>query len=274
MILKIKQEETSKKNKYEITNNNGEVKFIAGTPWLEIQAPLDVDNIRKCILSDINDSVIFSTSYNVAENVLNSAIPLKWVFTGEQKNSIYRIYDKDSNEIGKFYKLINGLVDTKFIIDYNNSQFICYDKSVGKTRHLMLYKDEVQIAEIVKPLYVIDNKDSYYIYLLDEFNQFMDIFSFFVIFFDYNQYSNSGQAMKTSTIKWSYTWDKNNRFYNKHWIFQHFKKEDIDKINQEILDLRKESMKKIKNSAKFTLIFCGVLAIILAIVAGIVIFIN
>ena len=61
MILKIKQVETDGKNKYEITSDNG-LEYVAGSPWLEIQTPLEVDNIRKCILADINYSVIFSTS--------------------------------------------------------------------------------------------------------------------------------------------------------------------------------------------------------------------
>ena len=37
--------------------------------------------------------------------------------------------------------------------------------------------------------FLVENKDCYYIYLLDEYKEFKDILSFFVIFFDYNQYS-------------------------------------------------------------------------------------
>ncbi|MBQ7352224.1 MAG: hypothetical protein IJW59_05155 [Clostridia bacterium] len=273
MILKIRQVATSGKNKYEITSDNI-LEYIAGSPWLETQTPSNDNIIRWCILRDTYESVIFSSAYNIEENALDITKFLKWISTGKQKTNIYRIYDKDKNEVGQFYRLHDDILDTKFIIDYNNSQFICYDKSVGTTRHLMIYQDELQIAEIVKPLTGLNNNDYYYIYLLDEYKQFKDILSFFVIFFDYyNQYSTHN-GLKHASIEWSYSWDKNDKFYNKHWITQHFKKEDINEINQEISALRQSAMKTIKKTAKFTFTFCGILILLVTIVIGIVLLLS
>ena len=64
MILKVKQTDSSGKNKYEITIDN-DLEYTAGTPWLEMGTPLDADNVRKCILVNANNSIIFSTTYNI-----------------------------------------------------------------------------------------------------------------------------------------------------------------------------------------------------------------
>lgn len=267
MVLKVEQTESKLENKFEI-KLGGNVEYFAGSPWIDLKAPVDAENVRKSVLTDKENSVIFSTNYNIVENVLNSAIPLKWVFTGNQKNNIYRIYDKNENEVGKFYELINGIADTKFVVDYNNTHFICYDKSVGKTRHLMIYQDETQIAEIVKPLAVIDNKDCYYLYLLDEYQDFKDILLFFVIFFDYNQYANRGKvAVKSSSMRWSYTIDANEKFYDKNWIENHFPQVEVEKVKKEISSLYTVAGKNIKKTAKFTLTFFGIGVLLCAILA-------
>lgn len=44
----------------------------------------------------------------------------------------------------------------------------------------------------------------------------------------------------TGVVGVSYTYDRNNKFYNKNWISNHFNKEEIDKINNKILKDRKK----------------------------------
>ena len=92
---------------------------------------------------------------------------MKWVFTGEQKSLIFNIFDNANNICGKFYKLKNGFLDTKYVIEYGNYTLKSYDISVGKTRNISIYKDDVQIAEILKPLSVFNNLDCYYLFLLE-----------------------------------------------------------------------------------------------------------
>lgn len=253
---------------------NNELKYLAGTPWMNIDVPLSIDKIRQCIITKEDESICYVTSYNIMENISNTAIPMKWVFTGEQKSLIFNIFDTENNICGKFYKLTNGFFDTKYVIEYGNYTLKSYDISVGKTRNISIYKDDFQIAEILKPLSVSDNLDCYYLFLLDKYSDLEIILSFFTVFFDYQNYSNNGQVVyNKKEVSISYTYDKNNKFYDKNWIENNFNKEEVDLINNQILENRKNTTNSIKKRAKFIFSFIALGWLLLFIVFGILYYI-
>ena len=245
MIIKVRQTEANAKNKFAIEENS-EVKFLAGTPWLNIDSPLDVDKKRVCTITDKNEKPIFYTDYSVRENVANNIIPLKWVFTKSQKTKIYNIVNQKNENKGKIYTLINDFLDTKQVIEYEDYGLICYNKSVGKTHHIFIYNDDKQIAEIVKPLHRQNNLDYYYVFLLDEYQDLEVIISFYTILYDYLSYSDSEIVGHKDEVEVSYTWDKNSKYYNKDWIFNNFPKKEVDKIYEEMALERQEASNKIK----------------------------
>lgn len=262
MIIKVEQTHSNFKSKFEIKVND-ELRYLAGTPWMEISTPLDIDKIRQCVLANLDNSICYITSYNAIENIAESAIPMKWVFTGEQKSFIFKITDEKNNICAKFYEVTNGFADRKYIIEYENEAFKVYDVSVGKTRNLLIFKDDVQIAEIVKPLSVSNNLDNYYVYLLDEYSKLEKIVSFFTIYFDYHNYSNSGQVVahkKEVVVKYSY--DKNTKFYDKNWLTNNFNKEDVGTINNQIMEDRKNTINYIKKYGKIVALILLALFII------------
>ncbi len=269
MIIKVEQTKSNLKNKFDIKVNN-ELKYLAGTPWMNIDVPLNVDNIRKCIITKTDESICCVSSYNIMENISNAAIPMKWVFTGEQKSLIFNIFDAQNNICGKFYKLTNGFLDTKYVIEYGNYTLKSYDISVGKTRNISIYKDDLQIAEILKPLSVSDNLDYYYLFLLDEYSDLEIILSFFTVFFDYQNYSNNGEVVSNKKeVSISYTYDKNNKFYDKNWIENNFNKKEVNLIYNQILEDRKNITNSIKKQAKFIVLFVTLIWLLLFIVLGI-----
>ena len=272
MIIKVEQTKSNFKNKFEIKVNN-ELKYLAGTPWMDINVPLNIDRIRSCVITNIDESICYKSCYNIAENISNSIIPMKWVVTGDQKKLIYKILDKEENTCGEFSKVTNGFFDTKYVIEYGKYKLKSYDISVGKTRNISIYKDEIQIAEIIKPLSVSNNLDCYYIFLLDEYSELETILSFFTIFFDYQNYSNKGEIVAhKDEVSISYTFDKNNKFYAKNWISNHFNKEEIDSVNNQILENRKNTINNIKKQAKFTISFFIIGWLIVLLILGIVYF--
>ena len=269
MIIKVEQTKSNLKNKFDIKVNN-ELKYLAGTPWMNIDVPLNVDNISKCIITKTDESICCVSSYNIMENISNAAIPMKWVFTGEQKSLIFNIFDAQNNICGKFYKLTNGFLDTKYVIEYGNYTLKSYDISVGKTRNISIYKDDLQIAEILKPLSVSDNLDYYYLFLLDEYSDLEIILSFFTVFFDYQNYSNNGEVVSNKKeVSISYTYDKNNKFYDKNWIENNFNKKEVNLIYNQILEDRKNITNSIKKQAKFIVLFVTLIWLLLFIVLGI-----
>jgi len=255
MIIKVEQVKSNLRNNFEIKVNN-EVKYLAGTPWMKIDVPLDVDRRRHMLITDANENICYKTFYSVKENFLSTIIPIKWVFTGEQKSFIYNLVDKENNCCGKFYNLINGMLDTKHVIEYGNYTLKCYTKSIGKTKNILIYKDEHQIAEIVKPLSVSNNLDKYNIFLLDEYSEFETIISFFTIYFDYTQHSNSGEIVGSKNeLIVEHTWDKNDKYYDPNWISNHFGKQEVDLMNDEIVEERKKVANNIKMMAIFVSVF-------------------
>ncbi len=254
MILNVKQVQSNLKNKFAILEDD-EVKYLAGTPWLALDLPFDADKVRSCILTDTQENLIYSTSYNIGKNLVEGAIPMKWAFTGEQKSTIYEIY-QGNNKCGSFYQVINGLMDTKYVIEYGNFMFKCYDIGMGKTRNIVIYDEEKQIAEVVKTLATKDNLDEYYLFLLDEYKDLASIFSFFIIFFDYQNYANSGEIVaEKEIVSVRYTFDKNNKFYNKDWIINNFNADKVKKIYDEMKLKRTNMSNDIKDKMKITLIF-------------------
>lgn len=273
MIIKVEQTKSNLKNKFEIKVNN-ELKYLAGTPWMNIDVPLNIDKIRQCVITKVDESICYVTSYNIMENISNTAIPMKWAFTGEQKSLIFNIFDAENNICGKFYKLTNGLFDTKYVIEYGNYTLKSYDISVGKTRNISIYKDDFQIAEILKPLSVSNNLDCYYLFLLNEYSDLATILSFFTVFFDYQNYSNDGQVVAyKKEVSISYTYDKNNKFYDKNWIANNFNKEEVNLINNQILENRENTTNSIKKQAKFIISFIALGWLLLFIVFGILYYI-
>jgi len=273
MIIKVEQTKSNLKNRFEIKVNN-ELKYLAGTPWMDITLPLNIDNIRHCILTKTDESICYTTSYDIIENVSNTVIPMKWAFTGEQKSLIFNIYDSKGNICGKFYKLINGLLDAKYVIEYQNYTLKSYDISVGKTRNISIYDEKCQIAEIIKPLNTSNNLDYYYLFLLDEYSDLEKILSFFTIFFDYQNYSNTGDIVgNKKEVRIRYTYNRNNEFYDKNWIENNFNKEELDLINNQILEDRKNITNSIKKQAKYIISFIALGWLILFIVFGILYYI-
>lgn len=273
MIIKVEQTKSNFKNKFEIKVNN-ELKYLAGAPWMDITVPLNIDRIRSCVITKTDESICCASSYNIAENVSNTAIPMKWAFTGEQKSRIFNIFDNENNICGKFYKLTNGFLDTKYVIEYGNYTLKSYDISVGRTRNISIYNEEGQIAEIMKPMQSSNNLDYYYVFLLDEYSDLEMILSFFTVFFDYQNYSNNGEAVAyKEEVSIRYTYDKNNKFYDKNWIANHFNKEEVDLINNQILEDRKNAMNSIKRHAKYIGLFTISVLLILFIVFGILYYI-
>ncbi len=273
MIIKVEKTREKLKNQFKI-KVNGELKYLACTPGTDIEISSDIDKMKKCVITKKDETVCYVTHYSGIENFSNTAIPMKWAFTGEQKSHIFEILDDKNNNCGKFYKLTNGFLDTKYVIEYGNYTLKNYDISVGKTRNISIYKDDFQIAEILQPLRVRGTSDYYYLFLLDEYSELETILSFFTVFFDYQNYSNTGMfSSYDEEAKTGYTYDKNNKFYDKNWIANNFNKDEVNLINNQMAEERKEINNRLNKEAKYISLFIALGCLIVFIVFGILYYI-
>lgn len=223
MIIKI--EETNTKNKFEI-KVNGKSKYLAGIPWIELDKQLDVNKKGTLIITKKDENICYLTQYNRGQDLVKSFTPRRLFPSKKKENFIFNIKDSKNNNCGKFYRLKSGFLDTKYIIEYGEYILKCYDISRGKTQHILIYKNDTQIAEIIRKF----SKCEYYLFLLDEYSNLETILSFFVIYFDYKSHFKS-DTFDVSVTTVEYTYNKNNKYYNKDWLTNNFK-EEIDILNE------------------------------------------
>ena len=234
MLININQIRTNGKNLFQVYINNY-LTYYAETPWFDVKLPLGIENSRVLKFMDNNGQLVYRTKYNILENTLETAVPLKYLFTGEQRFMQMSILNQYNQICGSIYNKVNGLIDTKLCFSFNNELFIGHDVCSGKIRTISVFKGDLQVAQVTKPLSVKNNLDSYCIHLLDDYAYIADVISFFVIYFDYLYYRNSGQIVKEKTsFQMEYTYSKSNKFYNKFWIKEHFGDEEHARYTQMI----------------------------------------
>lgn len=263
MIINVQQTQANLKNKFEILVNH-ELKYFAGTPWMNLQVPFHAERMRQCVMTKTDESIYYTTSYDLMKNISSTAIPMKWVVTGEQKSLIFDILDEAGQSCAKFYKLTQGLWDSKYVITYADHHLKCYDVSVGSTRHIVIYENDIQVAEIVKPLTVVDNLDVYYVFLLDTHCDLESILAFFTVFFDHLHYANQGQVVaKKKEIQFRYSFDKNRKFYDQTWIANHFATKELEQMKQQMATFQNHMNIQPKHIILFIVLVWFVLLVII-----------
>lgn len=266
MIIKIHQTQSNGKNLYEISDESG-VLFHARAPWLEINLPFNADNLRKLSMTDPAGQIVYTTKYSVLENVLEGALPLKYLWTGEQRFRQYSIHGRDG-VVGSFYGRVNGFFDGKCCIENNGRIILGYSVSKGSYEVVCFYDGEKQIAQLTKYHVVSNNLDQYYLHILDDCRDLVPILSFFAIYYDYHNYNNGGELVyKKTEVRIKYTYSKANRYYDPNWIACHFGEAEALRLREELERLRGDAMKKVKRAFKIAaIVFAAVMAVIVPVV--------
>lgn len=99
MILEIRQTATSGTNQFEITSG-GRLLYRADASWM----PLGVNATNKLHLLDGAGNPCFETRYSLLENLQESWLPYKYLFTGSQKFSRYEVLDANGGYAGCFFR--------------------------------------------------------------------------------------------------------------------------------------------------------------------------
>ena len=238
MFIKIQQTQSKLKNTFEIYYGDV-LKYFAGTPWMKLSMPFDLQNKRDNVMTDISGNIEFTSHWIdkipfeiYAKRISNIAK----VFTGGvQVGAITEIYDKERISSGRFYHttLKLGIGDNKDNIEWGDERITGYSKDSGRSHHVSLYIGDIQIGQLVKPLSVINNLDVYYLFLLDEYNRFAKVLSFFAIYYDRQHYNRAGEiAIYKKEYHIAYSFDRNDKYYQPSWIRNNF---DLEKIAPEYI---------------------------------------
>ena len=230
MRVIIQQTRSDGKNLFQVISN-GQILFQAKTPWFNLNMPFNLEKKRELVFTDPAGETLYTTRYNVIENMVEEFIPMKYLVTKEQKFGQFELIGKNGEE-GKFYTVQNALLDEKFCIKYGERMFLGYVRDTGRNSFVSIYEDDTQIAQITKPHTVTDNLDVYYLHIKDEYSFLLPVLSFFVVFFDYSRYNHSGELRMGTQYDIKYSYDKNIDKYNPNWIAEEFGRQEAEEFEE------------------------------------------
>ncbi|WP_156456304.1 hypothetical protein [Abyssisolibacter fermentans] len=218
MIIDVKQIKT-----------NLEIKF-------EIYYDEKLHNIGTCSRSSsvfstkmytLEGDIVFSTKFNPITQV-TSWIPFKWLWS-KQKSNVNYILDNTGQNIGKIEHVTEGLFYSYHIIECLSTALKIYSISLGEEDYYMIYRNETQIGMIVKNSYIKNNLDYYKLYLLDDFTDYSDVLSLFILYCDNNYYGNRNEIVAYKTEKsWEYSFSRTDKFFNAQWLKENFELKEIE----------------------------------------------
>lgn len=241
MKIRVKQKENNFKNEFEIFYN-GELKYIAKVPSVSIDSPLQIEDLRKIRVNDLDDNIVYTTNYNYSLKKNNRYLPFKFLINGEQtfnqllfvtKNRSIKVYYEENSELGN-----------RYVIDVNSKQYYCYSVNDGYIRHFPIFYREKQVAEILKSN--IAHNDEYVCYIEKDYKIIRDGVALLTLYLDRSEY-NSAYISDKSNVELSDT--TKNKYYDNDWVRVNFDNEFFDQVDEAVA-LLKEEEKKLKKEKK------------------------
>lgn len=227
MILQIKQTCSAGQNRFDIIGN-GEILYKADSSWL----PMVSDKSRKMHITDCSGRLLYQTYYSLLENMVESLIPFKYLFTGSQKFFKFDVVNHMDSYVGSFYAETKGIADSKVCVEYHGRILVGYRRKSGIKEFISFYDGEIQVGQITKSNKVVDNLDSYMLHFVDGYDEWLPMLAFFTIYYDFLYYNHSGEINKTYSVKYSYTIDKNKDKYNEDFIVKNFGPEEVARMEE------------------------------------------
>ena len=271
MFITVRQTQSNGKNLFQVEAESG-ILFRAQTPWADIQAPFQLENMRKLRFTDAHGSELFHTSYHVLENTMQAISRYKYLFGTSTKLLEYQVIGRDGTVLGSFYGQLDDVFTTQMTIDYLGRTYSCYDRTLGNTYVISIYDGERQIAQVTKPLDVWDRLDIFYLHLDDAYQDMLPILSFFIVYVDARKFNRPGNISGYSVEKhWSYSYDRNNDKYDPDWIRRTFGQDTADQL-QTLLETHPERRprdpEQVRKSRRRSLRIIAAVVLILAAAAA------
>ena len=213
MIIKISQTASNIKQSYDIESENFYYNGDAGS----------ISRLQSITLSN-NENTIKGI-YNISKWV--NYIPFRYLFGEANLTRLFHLYEND-NLYGVIVFSKHGFLKSFYVIALDSGEiFHCYSLSRGSFNFVSIYQGDTQIALIETYLSVNDYKYTHKLYLLDEYNQFADTLSFFVLYYaSYNFAQRMHMSSGSTSIK-SWSFSKYNNKYNPKWRETHFPNENF-----------------------------------------------
>ncbi len=183
-------------------------------------------------ITNASGAVVYQTYYSLLDNVAESMIPMKYLFTGSQKFVKFDVVDYTNNYVGCFYAEANGIADSKMCMEYRGQTIVGYRRKMGAKEYVSFYIGEAQVGQLTKSNKVVDNMDSYMLHFLNGFEDMTPILAFFTIYYDFLFHNHSGEINKTYSVKYTYSYNKNNDKYDSDFILRNFGAAEVARMEE------------------------------------------
>ena len=159
-------------------------------------------------------------------------IPFRWLFGVVNLTRVFHLY-KNENIYGSIVFSKHGCLKSFYVIALDSGEiFHCYFLSKGSFDYVSIYRGDEQIALVETYLSVSNYKYVHKLYVLDEYNQFADTLSFFVIYYANYHFAKRLHMSGGSSVEKSWSFSKYNSKYNPKWRETNFPDENFfGKIN-------------------------------------------
>ncbi|MBP3691705.1 MAG: hypothetical protein J6I80_00510 [Clostridia bacterium] len=213
MIIKISQTASNIKQSYNIESENFYYRGEAGS----------ISRLQSITLS--NKENIIKGIYNISKWV--NYIPLRYLFGQANLTRVFHLY-KNDNIYGSIVFSKHGFLKSFYVIALDSGEiFHCYCLSRGSYNYVSIYQGDTQIALVETYLSVNDYKYTHKLYLLDDYNQFADTLSFFVLYYASYNFAQRMHMSKGSVNEKAYSISKYASKYNPKWRETYFPHENF-----------------------------------------------
>lgn len=213
MIVKISQTASNIKQSYDIDGENFYFQGDVGS----------LSRLQSITLS--NKETTIKGIYNISKWV--NYIPLRHLFGEANLTRVFHLYEND-NIYGVIVFSKHGFLKSFYVIALDSGEiFHCYTLSRGSFDYVSFYQGDTQIALIETYLNVNDYKYTHKLYILDEYNDFADTLSFFVLYYASYKFAKRFHMSKSSVNEKTWSYSKYNSKYDPKWRETHFPNENF-----------------------------------------------
>lgn len=267
MIIDINQVNAEKKNEFEILYNGQKI-YHAVTPFLVINGAFDLDKLRRIQVYDHTAALRYHTSYNYIANQLEELIPMKYLVTKSQKFNQFSVVDSRTGcEAFSIFFEATEIAMSSYVVKSQGRLLHCYRISDGYAVRFPIYDRDVQIGEMIKPQVIIDGKDTYRVFLKDEYASFADSLMMLALYLDRLAFNSSYLVNKSVKVTYSVSYSKANRYYDRNWVHQNF---DASGYFRWIDQCVSASKQRIKGQSKKILLAIGIGWLAVLVLVGVI----
>ncbi len=263
MYFEVQQTKSGIKKLFDI-RWNGQIIYKAETSWER----RNVVSARKIEMFNSYGQKMLEAQYHLLDNTVASALPFKYLVTGEQKFSQFSIVDSVGNLLGAFYMEANGLLDQKIYLQYGDRFLVGYRRCMTTKEAISFYENDIQVGQITKSTVTMNNLDYYMVHFVQGYEDWIHVIAFGTVYCDFLYHDHTNEHYKGVRVQRKNSYDHNADKFNENFIAYYFGQQEAQRVDYIAQYGTPEQQAKQKKFMKmFWILFAGGWGIALLIAA-------